>query len=166
MKFPVRKIILPDRSFSKLLLYDFTPIVKSCNRYKNNDCWLSTKEFSGYIGNGITYDIITYAKYDYNRNKPNDICNIKTNIYSKDYNYSVHERCKIELYGIDGHIEDNYINMSYDIFENNKFNGPKNRKGDYTIPLDLYKKLDMSYYFNDAMKNKYDYLKKIILKEK
>lgn len=133
--------------------------------YKNNGHWLSAKELSGKIGNSITYDIFTYAKYDYNREQPNDTCNIKTNIYSKDYNYSVHERCKIELYDTDGHIEDSYIRMNYDIFENNKFNRDKCRKGDYAIPLDLYKTLDMSYYYNHDMKNKYDYLKKIILKE-
>jgi hypothetical protein len=165
MKFPIKKIILPDKSFSKLLLSDFKPTIVSYNKQKISSGWLFTKQYSGKIENSISYDIYTHAKYDYNRYEPNDTCNIKVTVYSKDYNYSVHERCKI-VNNMNNYTDDINVYMNYAIFDNNKFNNNSFRNGTYDLPLDLYKILDVSHYFNDKIKNKYDYLNNIISKEK
>jgi hypothetical protein len=170
MKFPSKKIILPNQSFSKLLLCEYKyPKLVSFNRQKGSYGWLSTKQYSGKIkGNeGISYDIYTYAKYDHNRVEPNDTCSIRTNIYSKNYEYSINERCKIEFFTMfDMNDYNIHITMIYDIFENeNKLSPNRYSQCEYKIPFELYKKLDMSYSYTPNMSINYICLKELIERE-
>jgi hypothetical protein len=177
MRFPVKKIILPNNSFSKLLLCEYNyPKLISYNSQKGSYGWLSTKIYSGKIkGNeGISYDIYTYAKYDYNRVEPYDTCSVRTNIYSRNYEYSINERCKIEFFTIYDNVEtntfmgcyNNNITMIYDIFDNeNKRSPNRYSQCEYKIPFELYKKLDMSYSYTPNMSINYNCLKELIERE-
>ena len=163
MKFPIRKIILPNNTFSKLLLTTATPQLTNFNKYKSSYGWIYKKQFNGNIGNKIIYDVLTYAKYDYNRDEPQDSCFIKTILYTNDYEYSIHENCKLEFLTIDNNIDYSHINMTYTLSDTN--NDDRYGVGKYSIPTYIYKDLNMSQYFNDDMHNKFNYMNKIISKK-
>jgi hypothetical protein len=106
----------------------------------------------------MIYNIITDAIYDNDRKNPNDICCIKTCIYSKENNYSIHEHCKI--------VNTNMTNvyLYYSIFENNTYNNIQLKvdllRNEYNEPLDICKKFDVSISYNESIKYRYN---KIIL---
>lgn len=166
MKFPIHKIIFPNHTFSKLLLTNNIPTVYNDNRYKTSFGWICKKEYRGTTNllnnnlqssmqsntlqsnnNNIIYDIVTFAKYDYNREQPNDACLSKVILYSKDYEYSIHENCKLEFYN-----NYNNVKMNYNISDTNSCI----KIGDYSIPYLIYKNINMSDYYNDEMKKYYN----------
>ena len=71
MKLPINKMILPTNSFSKLLLTNTTPNLSSISRHQTGFGWIYKKHYQGHISSDIIYNILTYAKYDYDREEPN-----------------------------------------------------------------------------------------------
>ena len=161
MKFPINKIILPNKSFSKLLLCDFKLNIINSNIYKTcNDDWMATKYFNGTIDD-IFYNIVTNTIND-NNEQPNNIYDINLSIFSKENNFLIYEKCSINTIK---DIKD--INLKYSIFENSIIEGvlyKYRNNNEYNLPLEKYKILDVSMNHNYRIKENYNKINELITK--